>query len=88
MRITGSGILRLSLNERGKVTAVKIVKSTGNKELDDEGVRTMSRWRAKPGPPREINVPLNFSLGDGKSAGPTPTPQQHDGLGIMKGRDR
>jgi TonB family protein len=84
-REEGRGLFRLHVDERGKVTAVTIRKSTGNQVLDSEGIRTFKTWRARPGERREVDVPLNFVLSGalGRDNG-----MGNDGLGIMKSRDR
>lgn len=48
----------LSINGKGAVTAVKIVQSTGNRQFDADAVDTLRRWRAKPGPAQEVELPL------------------------------
>ena len=60
--ITGSGIFTLSVDERGKVTDVAVRKSTGHHELDLQAIYGLRQWRAKPGPQRQIDVPMTFSL--------------------------
>jgi TonB family protein len=84
-REEGRGLFRLYVDERGKVTAVTILKSTGNRVLDSEGIRTFKSWRARPGERREVDIPLNFVLSgtQGRDNG-----MGNDGLGIMKSRDR
>jgi|SRR5712692_1176329 len=60
--LSGSGIFRMYIDEHGTVTTIKIRKSTGHSELDAEVVKDFSRWRARPGPRREIDFPVTFSL--------------------------
>lgn len=86
-RITGSGLLRIYVNETGKVTQVRILKSTGNRHLDDAGLNAFRQWRAKPGNRREVDMPLVFVLSDAQND-PGDTGMGNDGLGIMKSRDR
>jgi TonB family protein len=62
-RITGSGIFRLYIDEQGKVTSIGILKSTGRRGLDAEALKTFVRWRAKPGPRREVDQPVTFQFG-------------------------
>jgi TonB family protein len=54
------GLARMSLDARGNVTAVKILHSTGSRRFDAEAVETLSRWRAKPGEPRDVELPLTY----------------------------
>ncbi len=56
--LRGPGLARLSINARGKVSAVTIVESTGQRRFDSDAADILHRWRVKPGPPREIEVPL------------------------------
>jgi TonB family protein len=45
----GSGWFRLNIDRAtGKVTSVKVLKSTGVKILDDSTAVTFMQWRAKP----------------------------------------
>ena len=75
------------MDETGKVTKVKVVKSTGNRHLDDAGFNAFRQWRARPGNLREVDVPLIFVLSDAQDD-PGDTGMGNDGLGIMKSRDR
>ena len=81
----GTGLFRLLVDERGKVTNVTVLRSTGHPILDAEGLRALKAWLARPGERREVDVPLRFllsgSAGKGNGMG-------NDGLGIMKSRDR
>jgi TonB family protein len=62
LHLRGRGIFRMYINEQGVVTATKIRKSTGRPELDAEALKALVRWRAKPGPRREIDEPIAFVL--------------------------
>ena len=62
LRLRGSGNFRLHIDAHGQVTAVDILKSTGDKELDHEAVKALRRWRAKPGPRWDVDVPVTFFL--------------------------
>ena len=61
------GLVRLSINERGAVTVVKIMRSTGNRNFDTDAAEAFRRWRAIPGPAREIDLPLT-AVTTGKKA--------------------
>lgn len=61
-RNISEGMARLSVNERGIVTAVKILRSTGRAQFDSEAADTFRRWRANPGPAREVDVTLTSVL--------------------------
>lgn len=81
----GIGLFRLYVDERGRVTYVTTLKSTGHQVLDSESIRIFWTWRARAGERREVDVPLKFVRAGIPS-------RDHDlgtdGLGIMKSRDR
>jgi TonB family protein len=62
-RIQGSGMFRLNLAKDGKVDSLRVLKSTGNKTLDDAAEKALRQWRFKPGMMQTLNVPINFVLG-------------------------
>jgi TonB family protein len=46
----GQGIYRLMINEKtGVVDEVKVMKSTGHRELDASAVMTLFNWKFRPG---------------------------------------
>jgi TonB family protein len=58
--IQGSGVFRMYIDENGVVTKVGVIKSTGHKILDVSASAGLSRWRAKPGQRREVDMPVSF----------------------------
>jgi TonB family protein len=62
LRITGSGVFRLYVDKQGTVTSVRILKSTRHQELDAEALKAFMHWRAKPGPLREVDMPITFTM--------------------------
>jgi TonB family protein len=56
----GSGMFRMIVDERGKVTAVTTVQSTGHAELDGEAIKGLMRWKARPGQKRDVDIPVTF----------------------------
>ena len=54
-----SGMFELTVDPQGSVTQVKIIKTIGT-IMDPIALKTFSRWKARPGPPRIVDVP--FSL--------------------------
>jgi TonB family protein len=64
-RTQGSGMFRLNLAKDGKVDSIQVLKSTGNKTLDDAAERALRQWRFKPGMLQAVNVPINFVLARG-----------------------
>ena len=49
LRHVGHGTFRLAVNEQGRVSSVKTVKSTGYTELDRSCLVALGQWQAKPG---------------------------------------
>jgi TonB family protein len=48
--ITGSGVFKLYVHAKtGRLRSVKILRRTGNRELDAAAVWTLLQWRFKPG---------------------------------------
>jgi len=80
----GTGLFRLHMDVRGKVTSVTVLKSTGHQTLDAEGVKALKGWLARSGERRDVDVPLHFHLSGTK----VDNGMGSDGLGIMKSRDR
>lgn len=66
----GNGWFRLNIDPAtGKVTSVKVLKSTGVKILDDSAAVTFMQWRAKPHLIDHAILPAYFvgKHGDNKS---------------------
>jgi TonB family protein len=66
VRMTGSGLYRLHVNERGRVTAVTVLKSAGHKELDILARNALLLWRGKAGPKWELDIPITFTMDKSK----------------------
>ena len=77
-RLEGSGVFRMLVDEHGKVTNVTVLQSTGHPALDAESIKGLMRWKARPGPKREVDIPITFSL-----ARPAPLPGPTHGGGAM-----
>ena len=75
----GRGLFRLHINERGIVTAVTVLKSTGHQILDAEAVETLKGWIARRGERREVDVPVNFTLSGYRNTKPPTPPYRTDG---------
>ena len=61
-RITGSGVFRMYVGRDGRVTSAKTLLSTGQPGLDAAALSAFKRWRATPGPRREVDVPATFTM--------------------------
>jgi TonB family protein len=62
LRMTGSGLYRLHVNEQGRVTGLTVLKSAGHKELDILARNALLLWRGKAGPKWELDIPITFSM--------------------------
>lgn len=57
----GKGVYELHAAKDGKVTQVKILKSSGDATFDRETVKTLGKWRLRRGP-LVLELPLSFTL--------------------------
>ena len=81
--IEGVAVVRVTLDVNGKVAAVQVIKSSGNKALDAVSTEALRQWRARPGKAgRFFDIPVNFNRG-----GSSTSSQSGDGLGITKNSD-
>ena len=62
-KITGNGVVVMSVDSgSGNVTAVTMVRSTGNAFLDNAAIAGFRRWRFKPGSVSTVTCPVTFTL--------------------------
>jgi TonB family protein len=62
----GKGRFRLTINSQsGLVDQVKVLQSTGYKELNELAVKALLQWQFKPGTPSPVEVPVDFSIQGG-----------------------
>jgi TonB family protein len=61
--IATSGQYRLTIDTAGTVTQIQILKRFGHPTLDTNALKTFIRWRAKPGPPRIVDVGWHITPG-------------------------
>jgi|ERR1700730_379614 len=61
-RIEGSGKFKLLLSKTGDVSSIQILKSTGDKRLDDAATKALRTWRFKVGALKEVIVPISFVI--------------------------
>jgi TonB family protein len=59
---SGTGLYGLYFDLRGEVSGIRIFKSIGYPELDVAVLKTLVRWRAKPGPKWKLKVPVTFTI--------------------------
>lgn len=60
--VRGAGKFLLHFDADGSVTEVEVAQSTGSVVLDQASRNTFRRWRCRPGAPREVYVPISFTL--------------------------
>jgi TonB family protein len=58
----GTVILTFSLDRQGRLTASRIVRSSGSATLDKEALDTLQRAQPFPSPPTEVAVPVRLSI--------------------------
>jgi TonB family protein len=62
----GRGVYRLTINPKsGLVDELKIVKSTGYRDLNELAAKALLQWRFKPGTPSPVEVPVEFDIQGG-----------------------
>ena len=60
--LLGKGVVLVTIDEQtGKVTGVRMLQSTGNKQLDGAALETYSQWRFQPGTGSQVKVPIEFA---------------------------
>jgi TonB family protein len=58
---SGEGLFFLLINENtGLVTAVSVLRSTGNWHLDRAAMDALRRWRFRPHTVHKLQVPMTF----------------------------
>jgi len=62
----GRGVYRLTINPKsGLVDELKIVKSTGYRDLNELAAKALLQWQFKPGTPSPVEVPVEFDIQGG-----------------------
>jgi TonB family protein len=47
--------------QTGKVTGVRMLQSTGHKQLDGAALEAYSQWRFQPGTGSQVQIPIEFA---------------------------
>jgi TonB family protein len=61
-KTTGSGVYELRIDKAGRISAVRIVKSSGSAVLDTAATTAFKKWRFKPGVFQSVRVPVSWSV--------------------------
>ena len=67
--LEGGLILRVTVNIRGKPSAIEVIKTSGHKILDNAAVKAVRNWQFQPAKKGEkpvkasVNLPVKFRLG-------------------------
>ena len=62
----GRGVYRLTINPKtGVVDEVKIVRSTGYRQLNELAAKALFQWQFQPGTRGPIEVPVDFDIQGG-----------------------
>jgi TonB family protein len=77
MHVTGAGRFKITFDERGNTKSVEIVQSTGNRTLDSNTIKTLKLWRAAPGSPFYVVVPIDYRQKRQSSPKPRTNTSQH-----------
>jgi TonB family protein len=74
---TGSGIFRIYFDPPGEVSGIRVLRSTGHRELDIETLKGLGHWRAKPGHQWELDLPITFMMAHSQSWSPIYKSSRH-----------
>ncbi|MBA2271946.1 MAG: TonB family protein [Chthoniobacterales bacterium] len=61
-RVTGSGVALLTVDARGHVIDVTMLRSTGSGILDQATISGFRRWRFRPGTVSRVQTPITYTL--------------------------
>ena len=60
--LAGKGVVLVTIDQQnGKVTGVRMLESTGNKQLDGAALEAYSQWRFQPGTGAQVKIPIEFA---------------------------
>ncbi len=69
--LAGKGVVLVTIDPKtGSVAGVRMLQSTGNKQLDGAALQAYSQWRFKPGSVPQVKMPIEFAS---RSKGQTST---------------
>ena len=60
--LAGKGVVLVTIDQQtGKVSGVRMLQSTGNKQLDGAALEAYSQWRFQPGTGSQVKIPIEFA---------------------------
>ena len=60
--LAGKGVVLVTIDQQtGRVTGVRMLESTRNKQLDGAALETYSQWRFQPGTGSQVKIPIEFA---------------------------
>ena len=60
--LVGKGVALVTIDQQtGKVSGVRMLQSTGNKQLDGAALEAYSQWRFQPGTGSQVQIPIEFA---------------------------
>ena len=60
--LTGKGVVLVTIDQQtGKAAGVRMLQSTGNKQLDGAALEAYSQWRFQPGTGSQVQIPIEFA---------------------------
>jgi TonB family protein len=61
-RLAGKGVVLVTIDQQtGKVAGVRMLQSTGNKQLDGAALEAYSQWLFQPGTGSQVKIPIEFA---------------------------
>jgi len=74
--LAGKGVALVTIDQQtGKVTGVRMLESTGNKQLDGAALEAYSQWRFQPDTGSQVKIPIEFASRPKPPAAKRITPQ-------------
>jgi len=60
--LAGKGVVLVTIDQQsGKVMGVRMLQSTGHKQLDGAALEAYSQWRFQPGTGSQVRIPIEFA---------------------------
>ena len=61
-KVTGTGVVAMTIDPAGNVTSAVMERSTGNLILDNAAVAAFRKWHFKPGTVTKVKSPITFTM--------------------------